>query len=247
MTGSMILALVAHPDDESLIAGGTLALAARAGVETAVISLTRGELGPIADVSLASSATLGQVREEELRRAAEILGISWVRCLPLPDGELPWVEPPAVLDALAGLIGARVPEAILTFGEDGLYGHPDHTAARNFAHGLASRLGGSEVYEAAWPTGTLVTLAAAMRDRGLPDDLWGLDPAAFGCDRDPTVTINVRPVLPAKLAALRAHRTQLAFDHLLSAVPLDLAERHLGSEAWTGPAGGRLPELLGHG
>ncbi|MBA3306600.1 MAG: PIG-L family deacetylase, partial [Thermoleophilaceae bacterium] len=90
MTASVV-AVVAHPDDESLIAGGTLASAADAGTPTGAVSLTRGELGPIADPRLATRATLGDVREAELEAAAAVLGLSWTACLDLPDGELPWV------------------------------------------------------------------------------------------------------------------------------------------------------------
>jgi LmbE family N-acetylglucosaminyl deacetylase len=104
-----------------------------------------------------------------------------------------------------------------------------------------------EVYEAAWPSGLVAELAAAAVARGLPHALWGLEPEAFGSDLVATVTVDVRAVLPQKLAALRAHRTQLGSDHLLSALPADLAERFLGREPWAGPPGGRLQELLAGG
>ncbi|MBA3749277.1 MAG: hypothetical protein H0W96_17535, partial [Solirubrobacterales bacterium] len=70
--------------------------------------------------------------------------------------------------------------------------------------------------------------------RGLAASLWGLEPEAFGSAHDgaPLTRIDVRPVLDRKLAALRAHRTQLDGDHLLRALPTDLAARHLGEEAW---------------
>jgi LmbE family N-acetylglucosaminyl deacetylase len=241
----MIVAVVAHPDDESLIAGGTLARAARAGTPTGVVSLTRGELGPIADARLATRETLGEVREGELRRAAAVLGAQWARCLTLPDGELPWVDEAAAIAALTELLRPHEPQAILTFGADGLYGHPDHAAAGAIAHRAARELRGVEVYEAAWPAAMVPALASAAVDRGLPGDLWGLDPEAFGCERHATITVDVRPVLEQKLAALRTHATQLASDHLLAALPLDLAEEFLGVEPWAGPATGRLPQLIG--
>jgi len=131
-----VIAVVAHPDGEALIAGGTLALAAAAGV----VSLTRGSLGPISDRALADVRTLGVVREHELRASGAILGVDWTFCLEHPDGELPW------------------------------------------AH---------------------VETAAA-----------------------------VRCVLHRKLAALRAHRTQLDAEHVLSRIGVKLAAHHLGEEAW---------------
>ena len=243
-----IVAVVAHPDDESLIAGGTLALAARAGLRTGVVSLTRGENGPISDGSRGLAAGLGQAREDELARAAHELGVDWATCLSYPDGELPWVDHAAVAAELAGLLAEPVPDAVLTFGEDGLYGHPDHIAtAEIVARALGHLDRPVERYEAAWPTGLIAELAGVAAERSLPHALWGLEPEAFGSDRAPSLSVDVRSVLTQKLAALRAHRTQLGPDHLLTALPLDLAERFLGTEPWAGPRGGRLEELLARG
>jgi LmbE family N-acetylglucosaminyl deacetylase len=243
-----IVAVVAHPDDESLIAGGTLALAARAGLRAGVLSLTRGELGPIACPELSDREHLGEVRAAELQEAARALGLSWADCLPLPDGELPWAD----LDLVGGMVAERLArehaQVVLTFGEDGLYGHPDHAAAAQIAHRAAQRLRGSVViYEAAWQPDTMPALAAAARERGLPDDLWGIEPRAFGTARRADVMLDIRAVLPQKLAALRSHRTQLSPTHLLAALPLDLAEQYLGSEPWAGPGDHHLQELLGLG
>lgn len=240
-----IVAVVAHPDDESLIAGGTLALAARAGVRTGVVSLTRGENGPISDTTQYPAERLARVRGEELDRAAHELGLDWATCLSYPDGELPWVDQAAVATELVALLGGPVPDVVLTFGEDGLYGHPDHIATAEIVERALRQLDGpAERYEAAWPPGLVAELASAAAERGLPHALWGLEPEAFGCDQAPSVAIDVRTVMVQKLAALRAHRTQLGPDHLLTALPLDLAERYLGSEPWAGPPGGRLEELL---
>lgn len=252
MTASVV-AVVAHPDDESLIAGGTLASAADAGTPTGAVSLTRGELGPIADPRLATRATLGDVREAELEAAATVLGLSWTACLDLPDGELPWVDFGAAAGRLAGLLEPHDPSVLLSFGDDGLYGHPDHAAARQIA-GLAAdclEAQGADalsIYEAAWPPGVVPALAAAARERGLPADLWGLEPEAFGAEGDPaTLVIDVGGVLPRKLSALRAHRTQLGEAHLLAALPDDLAMQFLSKEPWRLARGpdGALEALLG--
>jgi LmbE family N-acetylglucosaminyl deacetylase len=243
-----VVAVVAHPDDESLIAGGTLALAARAGMRTGVVSLTRGENGPISDPARYSAERLAELRGAELDRAAQELGLDWARCLSYPDGELPWVDHAAVAAELAALLAGRVPNVVLTFGEDGLYGHPDHIATAEIVARALHQLDGSvERYEAAWPAGLVAELASAAAERGLPHALWGVEPEAFGSDRAPSVAIDVRTVLTQKLAALRAHCTQLGPDHLLTALPLDLAERFLGAEPWAGPRGGRLEELLASG
>jgi N-acetyl-1-D-myo-inositol-2-amino-2-deoxy-alpha-D-glucopyranoside deacetylase len=136
---------------------------------------------------------------------------------------------------------------ILTFGEDGLYGHPDHAAAAEIAHRAAAALGDPEVLESVWLPSTARALAAAARAEGLPDSLWGLDAEAFGIERELALSVDVRPVLAQKLAALHAHRTQLDPAHLMTALPLELAERHLAREHWAGPSAVRLRELLDRG
>jgi LmbE family N-acetylglucosaminyl deacetylase len=239
-----ITAVVAHPDDESLIAGGTLAVAAAAGAATGVVSLTRGERGPITAGADATGETLGEVREAELEAAARELGVDWAVCLHYPDGELPWIDREAAAAELSALLVRHSTTVVLTFGADGLYWHPDHIATRELVSLAIGRLDRPiEVYEAAWPSGLVPQLVAAATERGLPAGLWGLEPEAFGSDRAPTVSIDVRPALGKKLAALRAHRTQVGDDHLFAALPEDLAERFLGYEHWAGPEGGALQEL----
>jgi LmbE family N-acetylglucosaminyl deacetylase len=232
-----VVALVAHPDDESLIAGGTLIRAADAGFETGVVALTRGELG-VMNTTAPSSEPLGAVREREFRAAAETLGADWAACLRHPDGELEWGDHRAIAGEVAELLAERRPSAILTFGPEGLYWHPDHIATRVIAGLLAEVLqeeGGEEVwiYEAIWADGMVAEMVAAAAKRGLPTGTWGIDPDAFGSSaHDATLSIDVRPAVNRKLAALRAHRTQLGSEHLLAALPEDLALRYLGTELW---------------
>src|SRR5690349_4600204 len=88
MSRERLLAVFAHPDDESLVAGGVIAACAAAGVEVALVCATRGELGPIADAALATRQTLAAVREAELRAAGRALGAHAVECLSYPDGGL---------------------------------------------------------------------------------------------------------------------------------------------------------------
>jgi LmbE family N-acetylglucosaminyl deacetylase len=244
--GSLV-AVVAHPDDEALIAGGTLALAAVAGTVAGVVSLTRGELGPIADGSLAGGETLAEARVRELGDSASALGLRWAQCLRFPDGELAWADGRAAGHELAEVLRPHGPAVLLTFGEDGLYGHPDHVATRLIAVAAARLLSPSPlVLEASWAPDLVPQLVAAAAARGLPVDLWGLDPEAFGsARRDPAATIDVRPVLARKLRALRSHRSQLGSEHLLAALPHDLAARFLGAETWHGGGSGAVEECGG--
>lgn len=233
-----IVAVVAHPDDESLIAGGTLALAADAGADTGVVSLTRGEHGPVAGVTPGGGVSLGALREGELEAAAAKLGARWTVCLRCPDGELEWSDHHAVAAELVEILAERDRTSMLTFGEDGLYWHPDHVATRAIAGIAADRLEEELsrpvwLYEAVWPPNLVTDLVAAARERGLPSDLWGLAPESFGSsEAGSTVRVDARPVLSRKLAAIRAHRTQLGPEHLLTALPEDLAEQFLGEERW---------------
>jgi LmbE family N-acetylglucosaminyl deacetylase len=246
-----IVAVVAHPDDEALIAGGTLALAHDRGLATGVVSLTRGELGPISDPRLADERTLGSVRERELRASGALLGADFVRCLGHPDGELEWADGEAVAAELAALLREFAPRVLLTFGEDGVYGHEDHVATRVICIRAAQLLAPDEprVYEAVWAPGLASALVADARSRGLPDSLWGLEPEAFGSPDGPArssskvTRIDVRAAIDRKLAALRAHRTQLDAGHVLLELPADLAARHLGEEAWRAADPG-APDVL---
>jgi LmbE family N-acetylglucosaminyl deacetylase len=123
-----ILGVFAHPDDEVFCAGGTLARYTAAGAEAMVLSATRGEAGQIRDAALATRRTLGQVREAELRQACACLGVEHVRCLDHTDGSLAGADRAALVGEIAGTIADFAPQVVLTFGFDGLYGHPDHIA-----------------------------------------------------------------------------------------------------------------------
>jgi LmbE family N-acetylglucosaminyl deacetylase len=235
MTAGRLLAVFAHPDDESIVAGGTLAACAEAGVEVHVVSVTHGEQGPIADPGLATRETLGTVRAGELRAAAEALGVSAVECLDYHDSALEWSDPRELRDDLVRRVRDFCPDAVVTFGPEGLYWHPDHVAVHRAATAalevLAARGFAPCVYYATWPQGLAESLASAAACRGLPADLWGLSPRCFGAPAD-TITnmVDVRSFLAAKLRALRSHRTQLHPAHLLLSLPDDLAQEFLGRE-----------------
>ncbi len=230
-----------------LIAGGTLALACSSGICSGIVSLTRGERGPIAPGSLRAGETLAEARERELHASARALGAGWARCLRHPDGEVGLADADVAATELVELLRPHVPAVLLTFGPDGLYGHPDHLATRTIVALAASRLEDAAVLEAVWRPGLVAELVAAAAARGLPVGLWDLEAADFGVARSTAIEIDGRSVIDRKLRALDAHRTQFAADHLLAALPRDLAERFLGVEAWAGSAGAaaRLRELLG--
>lgn len=236
MSGGLMV-VVAHPDDEVLIAGGVLAAFAAAGLPTAVLCLTEGEQGPIADPALAVRATLGAVRRRELEAACAELGVSWVRCFRRADGNLAWCGSRVRLAGqIARAILIRRPDAVVTFGEDGLYYHPDHIATFSVTRQAMMQLSERSrpaLYRSVWPADLMTELAAELESRGLARGLWGLAPGDFGAedeDRLGEVVLDVRPFAAQKLRALRCHRTQLGAGNAFAALPEDLAERFLGVE-----------------
>jgi LmbE family N-acetylglucosaminyl deacetylase len=123
-----VLAVFAHPDDETLCAGGTLAKYANAGAEVRVVSLTKGGAGQIRDAGAATRATLAAAREREFHAAGTHLGLTETRCLDYPDGELSDLDAQVLEDLASQLLEELEPDVVITFGPDGFSGHPDHVA-----------------------------------------------------------------------------------------------------------------------
>jgi LmbE family N-acetylglucosaminyl deacetylase len=122
-----ILGVWAHPDDESFMAGGILAMAARNGQKVACVTATKGEAG-IRDEARWPPETLAQVRARELEAALEVLGVSEHEWLGYADGYCDLVPEHEAVERLAKLIEKYRPDSILTFGPEGMTGHPDHRA-----------------------------------------------------------------------------------------------------------------------
>ncbi len=131
-----LMAVLAHPDDESLGIGGTLAKYAAEGVETYLLTATRGERGwrgeAVADPGLQA---VGKVREAELLAAAKILGVREVQFLNYIDGDLDQADPAGAIGQIAAHLRRVRPQVVLTFGPEGAYGHPDHMAISQFTLG----------------------------------------------------------------------------------------------------------------
>jgi len=128
-----LMAVLAHPDDESLGFGGTLARYSAEGVETYLVTATRGERGRFFSPDRkAEPAEVGRVREAELRAAASVLGIREVLILGYPDGAVDQIDAATAIAAIVRPIRRIRPHVIVTFGADGAYGHPDHIAISQF-------------------------------------------------------------------------------------------------------------------
>jgi LmbE family N-acetylglucosaminyl deacetylase len=128
-----LLCVLAHPDDESLGLGGALVKYAAEGVETYLITATRGEHGWWGDADdYPGPIGLGQTREAELRAAADVLHINQLHFLDYIDGELDQADPRTVVAQIVAHIRSIRPDVVVTFGPDGAYGHPDHIAISQF-------------------------------------------------------------------------------------------------------------------
>jgi len=232
-----ILCLVAHPDDETVFTGGTLALLALRGAEVGLVCCTRGEGGEAGEPPLCSRAELGAVREAELRCAARALGCSSVEFLPFRDPDVgtdgslyPFApSPEEAVPGIQIIFTAHHPDAVITHGSGGEYGHPAHHLA-NRACLEAARLSGVPcVYTFSADFEGHPRKRSANRD----------DPADF--------VVAVDRTFERKLAAMECHRTQGGlFVRRASADaghPVPLREVVLRVESFRRVATGRATEM----
>jgi LmbE family N-acetylglucosaminyl deacetylase len=128
-----LMGVLAHPDDETLGFGGVLARYAAQGVETSIVTATRGERGWFGDRDdYPGPDELGRLREQELEAAAQVLGIQEVSLLGYCDGELDQAPAGEVIGKICRQIRKVRPQVIVTFDPFGVYGHPDHIAISQF-------------------------------------------------------------------------------------------------------------------
>jgi LmbE family N-acetylglucosaminyl deacetylase len=128
-----LLAVFAHPDDESLGVGGTLAKYAAEGVEVSLVTATRGQRGRYKEHRFGTDQhpgpdALGRLPEAELRAAAEVLGIRELILLDYDDGSLDGAVPREAIGEIVAHVRRIQPDVVITFGPEGAYGHPDHIA-----------------------------------------------------------------------------------------------------------------------
>lgn len=247
-TGKKLLAIFAHPDDEAIMMGGTLAYYARRGVDVNLICATRGEWGMISDSALATQENLGAVRERELCDACEILGVKLEGFLGCPDGNINNTDWREIEEKIVRSIRTLRPQVIVTFGLDGLYEHPDHIAismlvtasfksaadencfTHQFEEGLPP-FQASKLYFAQYPDFLMRELFAALGKERADLKLWGFDADCFGVPAEVITTIlNVEETLDEKMRAIRAHRTQLAADNIFALIGNQIARRFLAKE-----------------
>jgi LmbE family N-acetylglucosaminyl deacetylase len=237
LAGRTVLGIFAHPDDESLACGGTLARLADAGAKVVVICASHGEAGSVCDPSLVPEGeSLGGVRVRELRDAAAILGVSEVVVLDHPDGDLRWDRVPELHAEIVKALERYRPDAVITFAEDGLYWHLDHIGIHERTYTAVLSLGAAAppLYYVTMREGVMREVVDAAHAKGrAPADssFWGIAADAFGDGASPpTFVIDVRDWVPRKLAALRCHRTQMGPNNPIAWIDDDEARQWLGRE-----------------
>src|SRR5215208_6659947 len=128
-----LLVVFAHPDDESMGMGGTLAKYSAQGVETYYVCASRGERGWFGpEEQNPGLSALGQIREKELTAAVKELGMTGLSFLDYMDGEVDKADHKEAIAKIATQIRRIQPQVLVTFPPDGNYGHPDHIAIGQF-------------------------------------------------------------------------------------------------------------------
>lgn len=217
LRGRSLLAVFAHPDDESITSGGLLAWCAHLGAEVALLCLTHGEHGQPGGEQgqrgreheqgggelghgendhgqdgshpVQGAGALARTRRRELEGAARALGVKTVTLLDHEDGMLPWLDAARLEADVAAAIRRQQPDAVITFDEDGAYGHPDHVAVHERTTAAVAALGegAPALYYVTMPPGAMRAVAdhAASAFRGGDDGTPPGGPGQEGRGRRP--------------------------------------------------------------
>lgn len=230
-----LMCVLAHPDDESLGMGGTLAKYSSEGVETYLVTATRGERGRFGAAGESPGPEIvGRVREAELLAAAKELGLREVRFLDYTDGELDRVDPGEAIGRIVAHLRRVRPDVVVTFGPEGAYGHPDHIAISQFAtaavvcaadpgyDGSGNTHRVSKLYYMAWRRNKWDSYEAALRRKLVSRVDGGERHATPWPDWAVTTEIETGAYWPAAWRAVSCHKTQMAIYRQLE----HLSEEH---------------------
>jgi LmbE family N-acetylglucosaminyl deacetylase len=268
-TRRTLLAVFAHPDDESFGIGGTLARYAAEGVRVVLACATLGEAGKIHDPSLGTREQLAEIRERELRCACKVLGISKLHLLGYrdsgmagsPDNDDPrslvQADPVEVVGKIVRVMRQVRPQVVVTFEEGGGYGHPDHMAIHRYAVTAFQAAGDPRQYPehlamglepylprrlffTALPRRFFRGLAQRLEEMGLADHLTGFDWESMGIpDELCTTEIDVSAYVDTKLQAFQCHRSQFSRNGPFSLIPPEVRWDFMSTECFS-LAGSRL-------
>jgi LmbE family N-acetylglucosaminyl deacetylase len=267
MPAPRLMAVLAHPDDESLGVGGTLAKYASEGVEVFLLTATRGDGGRfrgyrLDDARHPGPEALAAIREAELRAAASVLGIHHVALLDYRDQRLDRADPRRAIADIATHLRRVRPDIVVTFAPDGAYGHPDHIAISQFTTAAivaaadpgfrsaaadgASPHAVAKLYYIAWPASTWAAYESAMRK--LVSTVDGVERQATPWPEWAlTTTIDTRRFWPTVWRAVSCHESQMAAYEQLQSIAPEHHEALWGSQsfyrAFSTVNGGRTREV----
>jgi LmbE family N-acetylglucosaminyl deacetylase len=257
MSAHSLMALFAHPDDEAFGTGGTISRYSQENVDVSLVCATRGEAGEISDPSFATPDSLGEVRENELRCAAETMGIKQLIFLNYRDSgmagtqenqnPLAFINIPSeiVIPKLVGLIRRLQPEVVVTFEPNGGYGHPDHIAIHRHTVAAFQAAGNPDQYPElgdAWqakrlfytaiPRSFFEAMRAQMEELGLDTEEleWMNDTTLGWPDEKVHVNLDVAPTVELKWDALNCHRTQFGPGNLFRRLPKEKVMKLMQTE-----------------
>lgn len=193
-----ILLVLAHPDDESFICGGTLAKYAAQGVQITLVCATKGEMGRRVGIPPSvTRETMYKVREQELEQACRAIGISELRYLGLIDKTVEFADEEFMVKQIAEIMREIRPDAVLTFHE--LYGgHPDHCAIGKFCTAAYKQVTKLPHISGKQPLLYFISYGDRLKHH----------PEKFGYRPEQITAIEISGYLKQKLQAFRAHRSQ---------------------------------------
>jgi LmbE family N-acetylglucosaminyl deacetylase len=253
-----LMAVHAHPDDESSSTGGVLALYAREGMQTVVVTCTNGELGDgpghvKPDEEGHDESDVANVRLAELKVACDILGVSALELLGYHDSGMPeWrhrhrddvfcnVPVDEAAARLIPLFERYRPDVVVTYDDNGGYNHPDHLHAHRITVAAVERTGiPAKLYFIARRRRDFQRLRETMRAQGFePPERQGPDPVRLAqleqqmelVEQRITTSVDIRAVIDLKRAALRAHASQLD-ESWWSRIPPELFADVFGYETF---------------
>lgn len=252
----------AHPDDESILTGGVIALADRDGHRVVLVTATYGENGDSLFMdATAAGVPLGELRRQELEAACLVLGVDRLALLGYrgstfdPDHAAPHPDDfrsasiGEAAERLAVVLRDERPDVVVTYGADGTYGHPDHVMANRTTIAALDMLADEgwaprKVYLHAVPHSLAGIIVEAARSASLelPE---GLMQTIGTPDHDITTVVDVTAVLDRKLAATVEHRSQMQAGLPLAAMAAGVFETVFGVEHFVlarSEPGAQLPE-----
>lgn len=240
-----LMAVLAHPDDESLGMGGILAGYAAEGVDTYLVTATRGERGWFGEEQdYPGPEALGRIREAELYAAAEVLGLKEVTFLDYLDGELDRADHAEAVAKIVAEIRRVRPQVVVTFDPNGVYGHPDHIAISQFAtaaivaaadpsypgvNGYLPPHRVSKLYYRAFAPAEQLAYEAAFGELVMTID--GVDRRATAWPEWAITTrIDTEAYWPQVWQAVACHQTQLPGYQMLKDLPDDYHQALWGAQ-----------------